>query len=91
MTARESETLFYDLLARNSHLPVKELCRKIPRKMVYKYLSRLKGLQDATGIEIFTRAASICQVTGLPNIVIERKCQIEITQMRESMAVVTLR
>jgi hypothetical protein len=42
MTARETETPFYNLLSRNSHLQMKELCKKIPRKRVYKYISKLK-------------------------------------------------
>jgi len=90
MTARETETRFYDLLARNSQLPMKELCRKIPRKMVYKYLKQLKKIQDASGIEMFARAASICQITGLPNIVIERRCVINVVQLPENAALITL-
>jgi hypothetical protein len=76
MVSRDSESLFYELLSKQSSVPLKELCKKIPRKMLYKYLTQLKLLQDTTGIEIFKRSASICSITGLPNIVIERRCEI---------------
>jgi hypothetical protein len=91
LTARETETLFYDLLAKNGRLPVKEMCRKIPRKMVYKYLNNLSNLQETMAMQIFQRQASICQITGLPNIIIERKCQINIMQINEKTALVTLK
>jgi hypothetical protein len=91
LTARETETRFYDILAKNGMLPVKELCKKIPRKMVYKYLENLRRLQETTTLQIFQKRASICQITGLPNIIIERKCQINISQINEKTSLVILK
>ncbi|MBN1544884.1 hypothetical protein JW898_05490 [Candidatus Woesearchaeota archaeon] len=85
---RGSEEAFYTLLAGNSQVPLKHLCRKVPRKMLYKYLSNLKLIQDTTGIEIFQKRAVICPVTGFPNIVIERKCSIKVGQAGEGTSLV---
>jgi len=89
-TNRTSEMLFFTLLARNAQIPLKELCRKIPRKMLYKYLSQLQSIQQAAGISIVSRSASICNITGLPNIVIERKGKISVQQIDEGSALVVM-
>ena len=88
LVSRDSEALFYEMLSRQSQIPLKEFCRKIPRKMLYKYLSQLKLLQETTGIGIFERSASICSITGLPNIIIERKCEICIEKILDGSALV---
>ncbi len=86
LTDRDSEKLFYELLATNRNIAVKKLCRKIPRKMLYKYLKQLDQIQQATGTTIFERKASLCPVTRLPNIIIEVKCIID---SRESLVILS--
>jgi hypothetical protein len=89
-TNRTSEMLFFTLLERNAQIPIKELCRKIPRKMLYRYIKQLSQIQEAAGIQLFTKQASICNITGLPNIVIERIGKISVQQIDESSALVVL-
>jgi hypothetical protein len=89
-TNRESEVLFFTMLAKNVEVPLKELCRKIPRKMLYKYLSQLYQIQTASGMSIIGRNASFCKMTGLPNIIIERKSEIKIEQIADGTALIRL-
>jgi hypothetical protein len=90
ITSRDSEKLFFALMAKNSQVPVKQLCRKISRKMLYKYLKQLQQVQEATGRDIFTRRASICPVTGLPNIVLELNCRVSLEDLPDGAALITL-
>jgi hypothetical protein len=85
-----SERTFYELLSNNSEIPLKHLCRKVPRKMIYKYLRMLESLQSESGVEIYRRKPVICSITGLPGISIERRCSISLKQVSESETILRM-
>ncbi|NQU78804.1 hypothetical protein HQ545_03455 [Candidatus Woesearchaeota archaeon] len=88
LATNNSEKRFFELLAGNSQLPVKQFCRKISRKTAYKYIKRLENIQQVTGMKIFERSAIICPITSLPNIIIRQKCQIQL-RTSENATIIT--
>jgi hypothetical protein len=74
----ESEKTFYELLRCNAVISIKDICRKVPRKMAYKYLKDLLAIQERMGNAIVEKKAGICQKTSMPIILLERKTGIEI-------------
>ncbi|MFC1741885.1 hypothetical protein ACFL3V_05095 [Nanoarchaeota archaeon] len=90
LTDRASETAFFNLLARNCEVTVKELSQKIPRKMLYKYLSNLNNIQAHSGMTIFKKTAIINRITGQPNIAISTLCRIELKTISKQSALVLI-
>lgn len=90
MTSRASETEFYRLLAENSRIPIKDLCRKLPRTMVYRYLDKLMQLQQEAGAKIISTTAALCPVSGLPGKVVARENRIQIKKLENEQSLVIL-
>ncbi|MBW2964648.1 hypothetical protein KY363_04270 [Candidatus Woesearchaeota archaeon] len=90
ITSRASETEFYRLLSENARIPIKELCRKLPRTMVYRYLKQLTKLQEESNTKIISTSATICPVSGLPGKVISREKEIQIKRLENDQLLVIL-
>jgi hypothetical protein len=77
-TITDSEKRFYGLLRDNVQISIKDLCRKIPGRIVYQYLRNLLEMQGRTSQEIIRRKAGLCDKTRLPIVLLERKISIDV-------------
>lgn len=83
----ESEIRFYELLRNNALISVKDICRKVPRKMAYKYMKDLLEMQERLGSQIIEKKAGICSRTSMPIVVLERKMEVELEELPNSTLV----
>ena len=77
-TTRNSEKEFYEHLRGNAELSMKELCKKIPRTMAYKYLKDLLSIQKNIGKALIWKKSAVCPKTGMPIILVETNTNIQI-------------
>jgi predicted transcriptional regulator len=68
----KSEKKFFEILSRNSHVALRDICRNIARVQVYRFLKRLEYF------DIIKRTYDTSKITSLPVVNIEVKKMIEI-------------
>lgn len=82
-TTLETETMFYELLRSNPEISLKDMCRKVPKKMAYKYLKSLLEMQEKLGKVIIEKRAGTCKRTGMPVMILEKKIGIFLESLND--------
>lgn len=86
-----SEREFFQIINGNSCVSLKNLYRKICRKQVFLILKRLEFLQEHLQMNILTKKAEFCKITGLPVVNIYFNIKIELKELneKENIAVIS--